>query len=181
MAEQDRRSWDERYSSQGPPAVDAVGPPSAFGCHADVFPTAGRALDLACGPGLGAVWLARRGLEVWGVDISTVAIGQARDLAARCGVADRCQFDVVDLDAGLPPGPPVDVIVCHKFLDRSLDRPIVTRLAPGGLLAIAVLSEVGAAAGPFRAGRGQLRAAFPGLDVIAAGEGQGQAWLLARA
>ncbi|OOK73436.1 hypothetical protein BZL30_5131 [Mycobacterium kansasii] len=28
---------------------------------------------------------------------------------------------------------------------------------------------------------GQLRAAFAGLDVIAAGEGQGQAWLLARA
>lgn len=55
------------------------------------------------------------------------------------------------------------------------------RLAPGGLLAIAVLSEVGAAAGPFRAGCGQLRAAFAGLDVIAAGEGQGQAWLLARA
>ncbi|ETW23432.1 class I SAM-dependent methyltransferase [Mycobacterium gastri] len=181
MAEQDRRGWDERYSSQGPPDVGAVGPPSAFGSHADVFPTAGKALDLACGQGLGAVWLARRGLQVWGVDISTVAIGQARDLAARCGVADRCRFDVVDLDTGLPPGPPVDLIVCHKFLDRRLDQPMAQRLAPGGLLAIAVLSEVGAAAGPFRAGCGQLRAAFAGLDVIAAGEGQGQAWLLARA
>ncbi|VBA50826.1 class I SAM-dependent methyltransferase [Mycobacterium pseudokansasii] len=181
MAEQDRRRWDERYTDLGAPAPGAVGPPGAFVGHTDVFPTAGKAFDLACGPGLGAVWLAHRGLEVWGVDVSPVAIGQARDLAAHCGVADRCRFDVVDLDAGLPPGPPVDVIVCHKFLDPRLDRPIVARLAPGGLLAIAVLSEVGAAAGPFRAGRGQLRAAFAGLDVIAAGEGQGQAWLLARA
>lgn len=180
MAEQDRRRWDVRYTDLGAPADAAVGPPSAFAGYTDVFPTAGKALDLACGQGQGAVWLARRGLQVWGVDISPVAIEQARDLAERCGVADRCRFDVVDLEPGLPPGPPVDVLVCHKFLDRRLYQPIVKRLVPGGLLAVAVLSEVDAAAGPFRAGRGQLRAAFAELHMIAAGEGQGEAWMLAR-
>ncbi len=161
--------------------MGAVGPPELLTRHADVFPTAGTALDLACGQGFGAVWLARRGLEVWGLDISPVAIGQARDLAERIGVGDRCRFDVVDLDDGLPAGSPVDVVLCHKFRDRRLDHAIIGRLAPGGLLAIAVLSEVGAAPGPFRAVPGELSAAFAGLDRIAAGEGEGYAWLLARA
>ncbi len=181
MAEEDRLRWNERYATQGPPPVSAVEPPGFVARHADLFPTAGRALDLACGPGLGAVWLARRGVEVLGLDISPVAVSQARDLAQRSGVGDRCHFDVADLDDGLPPGPPVGVILCHKFRDRRLDRAIVERLAPGGLLAIAALSEVGAAPGPFRAAPGELPAAFADLDVVDAGEGQGYAWLLARA
>src|SRR5215472_3136002 len=180
MAEADRRRWDERYAAQEPPPVSAMEPPEILARHAEEFPTAGRALDLACGQGLGAVWLARRGLEVWGLDISPVAVGQARDLARRSGVGDRCRFDVADLDDGLPAGSPVDVILCHKFRDRRLDRAIVERLAPGGLLAIAALSEVGAAAGPFRAAPGELPAAFAQLDLVAAGEGDGYAWLLAR-
>jgi SAM-dependent methyltransferase len=181
VTREDRRRWDERYTSQGPALVGAVEPPGAFAAYAEEFPTAGRALDLACGPGLGTVWLARRGLNVWGLDVSPVAIAQARDLAERSGVADRCRFDVVDLDEGLPDGPPVDVILCHKFRDRRLDQAIIERLAPGGLLAIAVLSEVGAAPGPFRAAAGELPAAFADLNLIAAGEGDGHAWLLARA
>jgi len=180
VAERDRHRWDERYAKAEPPA-GAVGPPGAFADHAQEFPTSGRALDVACGQGLAAVWLARRGMDVVGLDISPVAIGQARELARRCGVAERCYFGVADLDDGLPAGPPVDVIVCHRFRDRRLDRAMIGRLAPGGLLAVAVLSEVGAAAGPFRAVAGELPTAFAGLTPIAAGEGGGCAWLLARA
>jgi SAM-dependent methyltransferase len=178
---EDRRRWDERYASHAPAPVATVGPPSLFAAYADAFPTSGKALDLACGRGLGSVWLARRGLDVLGADISSVAVSQARDLARRSGVEERCRFDVVDLDEGLPPGPAVDVIVCHKFRDRRLDRAIIERLAPGGLLAIAVLSQVGASPGPFRAAPGELAAAFAGLNVVACGEGEGYAWLLARA
>jgi SAM-dependent methyltransferase len=181
VTSEDRRRWDERYTSQGPALVGAVEPPAAFAAYAEEFPTAGRALDLACGPGLGTVWLARRGLNVWGLDVSPVAIAQARNLAERSAVADRCRFDVVDLDEGLPDGPPVDVILCHKFRDRRLDETIIERLAPCGLLAIAVLSEIGAAPGPFRAVAGELPAAFATLNLIAAREGDGHAWLLARA
>lgn len=180
MAEADRHRWDERYATRTPPAVDAVGPPDFLAPRVDVLPTAGRALDLACGPGVGAVWLAMRGLEVVGVDVSPVAVGQARELAQRAGVSDRCRFEVADLDDGLPAGPSVDVILCHRFRDRRLDRAIIDRLAPGGVLAIAVLSEVGAAAGPFRAVAGELPAAFADLDLLAAGEAEGYAWLLAR-
>jgi SAM-dependent methyltransferase len=178
---EDRRRWDERYASQEPASVAAVEPPSLFAAYVDVFPTSGKALDLACGRGLGSVWLARRGLDVFGLDISSVAISRARDLARRSGVDERCRFDVVDLDEGLPPGVPVDVILCHKFRDRRLDREIVERLARGGLLAIAVLSEVDASPGPFRATAGESPAAFADLNLVAAGEANGYAWLLARA
>jgi SAM-dependent methyltransferase len=181
VTRKDQCRWDARYTSQAPPPGDAVEPPGVFAAYANEFPTSGRALDLACGRGLGTIWLARRGLDVWGLDISSVAIGQARHAARRAGVDHRCRFDVTDLDDGLPAGPPVDVILCHKFRDRRLDQPIIGRLAPGGLLAIAVLSEVGAAPGPFRAAPGELSAAFADLDEIVAGEGEGCAWLLARA
>jgi SAM-dependent methyltransferase len=137
-------------------------------------------MELACGLGRGAVWLARRGLDCWGIDVSGVAVGLARELAERNGVADRCRFDVVDLDDGLPAGPPVDVVLCHRFRDARLDRAIIERLAPGGVLAIAVLSEVGVGPGPFRAAPGELLRAFARLDAIAEGEADGEAWLLAR-
>jgi SAM-dependent methyltransferase len=181
VTDQDRRRWDEKHASRGPAPVDAVGPPAVFAAYADVFPTSGRSLDIACGQGLGAVWLARRGLTVLGLDISAVAILQARDLARRSGVGDRCRFETWDLDDGLPHGPPVDVVLCHKYRDRRLYPVIIERLAPGGLLAIASLSEIGSTAGPYRATRGELPAAFSKLDLIGAGEDEGYAWLLARA
>lgn len=151
-----------------------------FAGYQQLLPRAGRALDIACGQGLAAVWLARRGLSVHGLDVSEVAIDQARRLAERAGVAQRCRFDVVDLDDGIPAGPPVELVHVHKFRDRRLDQPIIERLAPGGLLAIVVLSQVGATSGPFRAVPGELPAAFAVLQALAAGEDDGQAWLLAR-
>ena len=181
MAAEDRRRWDQRYAQGSAASIGAIGPPTLFAAHADAFPATGVALDLACGQGTATIWLARRGLEASGIDISPVAIRRARGLARRCGVGDRCRFVVADLDDGLPRGPAADVIVCHKFRDRSLDRAIIERLAPGGLLAIAALSEIGSAPGPFRAAPGELTTVFAELDVLASGEGDGCAWLLARA
>ncbi|KUI16993.1 SAM-dependent methyltransferase [Mycobacterium lehmannii] len=180
MSEQDRVRWEERYQSREAPRAVAAELPAVFAPFANEFPTEGRALDLACGLGSASVWLARRGMEVWGVDISATAIRRARDLAARSGVSDRCRFDVVDLDLGLPAGLSVDAVVCHRFRDTRLDQPIIERLAPGGLLAISALSVVDAEPGRFRVAPGELVAAFAELTVIAAGEGNGEAWLLAR-
>lgn len=179
MTEQDRLRWDARYAERTAASADDVGLPSVFLPVVDAFPTSGQALDLACGQGLASVWLARRGLQVRGVDVSPVAVDQARALAQRRGVAARCRFDVADLDDGLPPGPPVDVLLCLKFRDPRLDRALLDRLAPGGLLAITTLSEVGAEPGPFRAAAGELASAFAGLTLVTAGERDGQAWLLA--
>lgn len=180
MSDADRMRWDERYAARAPSPGVVPGPPECFAAVADEFPTGGRGLEIACGTGVFAVWLALRGIEVTAVDVSPVAIDCAAVLARRVGVDDRCRFSVADLDDGLPPGPPVDVLVCQLFRDPRLDGPIVERLAPGGLLAISVLSEVGATPGRFRARPGALTAAFGGLHVVTAGESDGRAWLLAR-
>ena len=180
MANEDRVRWDERYDRGGPSGVHEVNLPAVFVPYAASFPTAGHVLDLACGRGLAAVWFARRGMDVLGVDVSPVAITRARQLAESSGVTQRCRFQVADLDDGLPSGPSADVVLCHRFRDSRLHPAIRARLAPGGLLAICVLSEVGAKPGPFRAAAGELQRSFAALDVIAAGEADGEAWLLGR-
>ena len=174
MTDKDRVRWDNRYASRGPAPVAAVGPPPVLAPFDAMFPTAGHALDLACGRGLGAVWLARRGMDVWGFDVSPVAIGQARDLARRCGVGDRCRFDVVDLDNGLPAGPPVD---SHPLPPVPGPPP-----RPGGRPAPCTGRPAGdhraergrRHPGPLPVAAGELAAAFADLDVIAAGEGPGR-------
>jgi SAM-dependent methyltransferase len=177
MSDDDRRRWDEKHRQAQARAV--VGLPEVFAPYEDLFPHTGSALEVACGRGGASVWLALRGVTVLGVDVSPVAVSAARDLAAAQGVADRCRFEVLDLDDGLPPGDAVDVLLCHRFRDRRLYPAMTARLAPGGMLALSVLSEVGASSGPFRAPRGELREAFDDLEVIADGEGDGVAWLVA--
>jgi SAM-dependent methyltransferase len=137
-------------------------------------------LEIACGRGEMSVWLANRGMNVLGVDVSPVALDLARQLASRGGVADRCRFEVWDLDEGLPPGLPVDLVICHMFWQPRLDRLMVDRLRPGGVLAIATLSEVGAEPGRFRARPGELREAFVELEILAEGDGDGVAHFIGR-
>ncbi len=180
MGDHDRLRWDARY---GADTASAPSPPPAlpelFSSHAGRFPTAGEALDVACGTGESAVWLAGLGMEVCAADISPVALARARRLADDHGVDHRCRFVLADLDRGLPAGPQAAVILCHMFRDPRLYAPLMARLAPGGLLAVAVLSEVGDRPGPFRAARGELLRAFGSLHVLTGGEGEGRAWLLA--
>ena len=180
MSDEDRVRWDLRYAARHDLGADDIALPAVFGPYAELIPTSGRALEVACGGGASAVWLALRGMDVLGVDVSPVAVGAARDLARRRRLTARCHFGVVDLDAGLPAGPPVDLLLCNMFRDPRLYGAIVDRLASGGLLAISVLSEVGAEPGPFRAPAGELTDAFGDLQVIAANEAEGRAWLVAR-
>jgi SAM-dependent methyltransferase len=181
VSELDRNHWDVRHAQQGMAPIGDPVPPAVFAAFEALFPTAGFALELACGRGRAALWLASRGMGVHGVDVSPVAIDLARKLLAHSALAERCRFEVLDLDDGLPDGPPADLILCHLFRDARLDRSLVERLAPGGLLAIAVLSEVGAEPGRFRARPGELHAAFAALEIVAEGEAEGFAWLLGRA
>ncbi|KLI07297.1 SAM-dependent methyltransferase [Mycolicibacterium conceptionense] len=180
MSDKDRIRWDAAYADREPDD-DLPALPQVFDGHADQFPVTGSAIDIACGTGRAAVWLAQRGLHVRGIDVSSVAIDRAKRSAIRHGVAGRCRFEVADLDDGLPAGPQVDVVLCHRFRDPGLYPALSARLKPGGLLAVCVLSEVGAEPGRFRAAAGELEAAFAGLETFEAGEADGEAWLLARA
>lgn len=179
MSADDQRLWDERYTNAGVRSEWSI--PGGLVEFKDVLPVAGRALDVACGAGHGSVWLAARGLSVVGVDVSSVAVDQASQLAVEAGLGDRCQFQVHDLDLGLPDGPPVDLVVCHRFNAPDLDDAMLERLVPGGLLALTVLSEVGADAGPFRIAAGDLLARFANAHVLGHREGEGQATIVVQA
>lgn len=182
MASGDRTHWDDKYLS----AAGQLGPPelpARFGGFSAEFAQADTALEIACGAGRTAVWLAERGVRVSGFDISPVAVAHATDLATARGVGDRCTFATADFDDGLPSGPQVDLVVCNLFRDERLDTAIIERLAPGGLLAIAALSEVGAAPGRFRVAPSELTRAFEAFDAIELldhDEADGVAWLVAR-
>ena len=131
-------AWEERYRGR-----DAVwsGRPNPV-LVAEVSATAaGRALDVGCGEGADAVWLAARGWQVTAVDISTVALGRAAGHAATAGVADRISFRHADLRQD-DPGEGYD-LVSAQFMHLPPDarRELYTRLAaavgPGGTLLVA--------------------------------------------
>lgn len=177
MTAGDRRRWDERYANAPIPEPRI---PDLFAGYEHHFPRSGSALDVACGTGSGSLWMARRGLTVTGLDVSPVAVALAQQAAVELGLGDRCRFDVADLDAGLPAGLLLDVVLCHRFRAPSLYDSMARRLRPGGLLAIAVLSEVGGEPGPYRATPRELADAFEDLDVLVDHEAAGAAVLLAR-
>lgn len=179
MSAADRERWDARHRLAATQLELRAAPPDVLR-GVDV-PERGRALDVACGRGGAAVWLALRGLAVDAVDVSAVALAAGAALAAAEGVAVR--WWAHDLDAGLPAGctGPYDVVVCQRFRDATRYPVLAELLAPGGLLAITVLSEVDDEPGPYRAAPGELLAAFGHLEVLGHGEGTGEAWLVARA
>lgn len=87
----DAREWDLRYAEHE--LVWSVEPNRFLVEEVGELP-AGRALDLACGEGRNAIWLAERGWEVTAVDFSGVAVGKARRLAA----ARSVEVDWVEAD-----------------------------------------------------------------------------------
>lgn len=179
MTTEDRTHWDEKYRG-AEAATSTPSLPERFEPHAARFVAASSALEIACGAGTTAVWLASNGVAVTGYDISPVAISAATSLAAEHGVSDRCRFATHDFDHGLPAGDPVDLVVCNMFRDASLDEALVARLRPGGILAIAALSEVGATSGRFRVPQGELTRAFGSLEHLDSHEADGVAWLVAQ-
>lgn len=134
----DAELWDDRYRESdriwsGNPNVALVREVEGL--------TPGRALDLGCGEGADAVWLARRGWTVTATDISRVALGRAVGHAAEAGVADRIDWQWHDLGASFLDGE-YD-LVSAQFLHSMGDLPreeILRRaaaaVAPGGVLLI---------------------------------------------
>src|SRR5512144_263955 len=97
MAEQmsqARQSWEEHYGERERVWSGRVNLRLAEVAEAL---TPGRALDLGCGEGADAVWLADHGWQVTAVDISQTALDRAAVEAKARGVADRIDFQRRDL------------------------------------------------------------------------------------
>ncbi|MEU1470073.1 class I SAM-dependent methyltransferase [Streptomyces sp. NPDC005761] len=134
----DAELWDERYRESH--RIWSGNPNTALVREVEGL-TPGRALDLGCGEGADAVWLARWGWQVTATDISRVALGRAAEHAAEAGVADRIDWQFHDLGASFPEGE-YD-LVSAQFLHSMGDLPreqILRRaaaaVAPGGVLLI---------------------------------------------
>lgn len=123
--------WNEKYAGKkfDPRVLPAV---SLVGAKEELLARRGRVLDLACGEGRNAVYLARLGFQVEGVDISLVGLQTAKRLAAAKGV--RLDVWVADLAKYPLPVDRYDLIINIDFLLRSLIQPIDRALKPGGLL-----------------------------------------------
>lgn len=128
--------WEEHYrrherafSGRANPVLVDVATPLA----------PGRALELGCGVGGDAIWLARRGWHVTAVDVSATALGRLTEHAAAAGVGERVDVERHDLGRSFPDGS-FD-LVCASYLQSpvALPREQVRRaaagaVAPGGLL-----------------------------------------------
>ena len=166
-AASDRDRWDTRHMA----ADEADPPPSEFLVeYASHLPTTGRALDVACGRGRNAVWLARRGLTVDAVDISSIALAKAMSLATRHGVAKRVRTIESDLAGGMPPlDGAFDIVMCLHFRQPSLWPRMRELVAPGGVLLIETLARHPSnldVSPDFLGERDELLAAAGDLDVV---------------
>jgi SAM-dependent methyltransferase len=143
-----------------------MGPdPKAFvlGC-ADLLRAGGSALDLACGEGQTAVWLAQRGYSVLGVDLSAVGLAKARARAAAADLdVELLQADLDDWDPG---DRQWDVVLCIHFLSRDLIPRIRRAVRPGGLLVAEVLAEGGGHSPRFVAAPNELLRWFVDWRVL---------------
>jgi SAM-dependent methyltransferase len=130
--------WEERY--RGRERVWSGNVNAVFAGVVAPLPP-GRALDLGCGEGSDAVWLAKRGWHVIAVDVSATALARVRAQAAEAGVEARVETQQHDLASSLPTG--AFDLVSAQFLQSPIEFPrervlraTADLVAPGGLLLI---------------------------------------------
>jgi len=163
----DLRGWDERYGAQrrSQPRDECVTPLVASALSTQ---PPGRALDLACGAGRNALWLASRGWQVTAVDGASAAIEilSTRNPAIDARVADLEKHEyIIEPDSW-------DLIAICYYLQRDLFQPAKRGVVPGGIVvAIVHLPEPGQGLTPFRLAPGELASYFEGFDILHQYEG----------
>lgn len=133
----DAEAWDRRYTGT---ELLWKAEPNRFVVKTTANLAPGRALDLACGEGRNAVWLAGRGWRVVGVDFSAVALHKARVLAGHAGV-DGVEWVHADILSWQPePGAFDLVLLSYLHLPREQRREVLgtatSALAVGGRLVV---------------------------------------------
>jgi tellurite methyltransferase len=170
----ERDKWNQRYRDG---AYEGRTHPTALLAEWLPRAPAGRALDVACGAGRNALYLAANGYDVDALDISDVALARASQSATDRALTIR--WIAADLDetpaTALPAGE-YDLIVWVRYIQRHLMPHLIARLKPGGvLLCEQHLTSRVPVAGPtnaaFRLAPGELRRDAEGLRVVYYREG----------
>jgi SAM-dependent methyltransferase len=87
--------WNARYSDAGEDYLFGVAPAKFVAAHAALFETGSTALSVADGEGRNSVWLAQQGLQVTALEVSTVALHKARQLAR----VNQVEVNFIEADA----------------------------------------------------------------------------------
>jgi len=159
-------SWEERYS--GPERIWAGRPNAQLEAEITGL-TPGSALDVGCGEGGDAIWLAQQGWRVTGADFAANGLARAARHAADAGVADRIDWWQVDARAFAAGGRTWDLVTTHFMHppDGGMTE-VATRLAeavaPGGHLLIVGHAPSHHFAAHLTAG--QRRAMFVAADLV---------------
>src|SRR5438270_7038818 len=130
----DIRGWDERYRSGERPSEDLDATPTPLLLETAKRLLPGRALDLACGTGRNALWLAEQGWSVTAVDGAPAAVEILRRRAAERGI--QVDARIADLENGeyrIEPSSWDLIGICY-YLQRNIFEPAKLGLAPGGVL-----------------------------------------------
>ena len=132
----DASDWDRRY---GTAEYVWTAEPNVFLAREVADLPGGRALDLACGEGRNAVWLAEQGWQATGVDFSEVGLDKARRLAADHGV--EVEWIRADATRWEPPEQGYDLVgLLYLQLPADERRRAIgiagRALAPGGTLLV---------------------------------------------
>ena len=159
-------SWDAAYAASTPPPWDLGRPQPAFVRLAGEGLLTGQVLDVGCGTGEQTLLAASSGADALGVDVSPLAVKQARGKAAARGV--KARFEVADAlslgDLGLTFDTVIDSGLFHVFDDDSRARYVASLasvLRPGGHLYLMCFSDRQPGEfGPRRVSQDELRAAF---------------------
>ena len=125
--------WQKRYTAD---ANAPLKPPLEPIIEAITTLKPGKALDLACGPGRHAVWLAKLGWNVDAVDGSSAALDQLRSFAKESNCSHKINTTCTDLEVEPPvfqvPKEHYDLIINCHFLHRPLFRAIQHGVRKGG-------------------------------------------------
>lgn len=129
MIRADQCKWDRIYTEKD---KDAGHPCRVLSARSYLLPPAGLALDLACGRGANALYLAGKGYTTSAWDVSEVVVRRLAEQASQIGVPLHTeQRDV----AANPPAPATfDIIVVSRYLERTIVPDIIAALKDGGLL-----------------------------------------------
>lgn len=131
-----RDDWNARYATKE--LVWTAEPNRLFASEVEALEP-GRALDVACGEGRNAIWLAERGWAVTGVDFSDVALAKAERLAASRGV--QVEWVLADVVEHVPERRSFDLVAVlylqlpHDELAAAL-RSAAAAVTPGGTMLV---------------------------------------------
>jgi tellurite methyltransferase len=165
--------WNERYRSSERPAEDLNAEPTPLLVATASNLVSGNALDLACGTGRNALWLAERGWNVTAVDAASEAIEILQTRANERSL--KINAIVADLEKGdfeIKPSRWDFIAICY-YLQRNLFEPAKRGVVPGGLLlSIVHIMEPGEEESPFRLRPGELEKYFAGWEILHYHEGK---------